>query len=1079
MKEFPRIYSLSTIGLIHHKEFDYKFHPFRTDFNGDSGVGKSMIADLIQLILVGADVFYSPTKAMDEREPEGMVLKVNNQGKEFGYAFLNLEMRPDRYLIIGCYIEAGSRSTQAFIIQAGYDWQNPAYLLNPLGFNQLLKGDEIQSPEALVTFLEDRGLHGKFWHRIKGYHEILYREKIVPLDLHVSDRALKDYAQILQSFARGQSLDTRKSDSLKHFLFGSQERNEIMDSYRKVLKDMETSVGEYGSNQREIERVTQKQEALLELKKKKTVAEGTREIWLTRNLIFCNQEVDRFDNELLENIKEYVVARQHAQLLKELLQTETTLIEQLLPELVRQRDVARRKFTELDGPYRRIQVVEDWLGQLSCTFPELSGYFGVNRQRKLAKDGLTRFLSGLRAKRLEMIFAEIPDKSNFRSLNQYLVEGTAELGEKIKEKEILQKYANIRDPDSLANWAISQNRVFTREEESAILKYQELPRRKSNNDDYLPHPAELILSLNIEGKDEKGFWINLQGIRTYIDYVIEPILNTADRRRIESYFEAYTSTLGEDISKLKQRLSLYKELEELVHALPRPAEILAAYANKEELLQYREISFLNISEELFQEHLDAYGRRDEIIERYTRSKEEDDIANEALTEASNRRRNYQTILKKVNLADPHPQTMHILGQYPVDSYIGPYALMKENVRGELTRAQDKQVFFEDGLESARQKMIKLGQLPEQKRLLDQARTAFASARSNYLEWHDTLPVDLAVVDYVTAPKEEYDAYIDAEKEYTHFYGMVIDTYIDSKEYLLADQSDFSTLAKNLLPEAFHDAVLGEGADADVIETIANYLKRINEKNRQLNNRKIQRIKDLLDEVDVVITSHENTVRRIDNFLKGGNSITGGYKARLRRTASVNYPREWMQFFREQLEDSIETVNSLQQKLAEKIDIEEMMKTAFVHCGGSGFVNASADKLLSPGSYYDLSFAMESDSGGINTGSTGQTYAAIALLCIARLSIATSEEGKTTEPAVRFIPIDEAEGLGSNYDLLYEIARKFDYQLLSMSISPMSQFKEGEQYVYILHRNPETEIKVNYTPLAILCEEDKTKSAYFV
>lgn len=49
-KNFPRIYSLSTVGIRNHYNSDYRFHPFRTDFVGDSGVGKSIIADVLQLI---------------------------------------------------------------------------------------------------------------------------------------------------------------------------------------------------------------------------------------------------------------------------------------------------------------------------------------------------------------------------------------------------------------------------------------------------------------------------------------------------------------------------------------------------------------------------------------------------------------------------------------------------------------------------------------------------------------------------------------------------------------------------------------------------------------------------------------------------------------------------------------------------------------------------------------------------------------------------------------------------------------------------------------------------------------------
>src|SRR4051812_15261764 len=121
MKQYPRIYSLSTLGLIHHQDFDYLFHPFRTDFIGESGSGKSMIADLIQLIFVGSDAFESATKATGKREPEGMVLTEGGHSKTMGYALLNIEMQPNKYLVAGAYIETGNRNVQAFIIQQGFD----------------------------------------------------------------------------------------------------------------------------------------------------------------------------------------------------------------------------------------------------------------------------------------------------------------------------------------------------------------------------------------------------------------------------------------------------------------------------------------------------------------------------------------------------------------------------------------------------------------------------------------------------------------------------------------------------------------------------------------------------------------------------------------------------------------------------------------------------------------------------------------------------------------------------------------------------------------------------------------------
>ena len=107
MKNYPRIYSLSTLGLIHHYENDYLFHNMRTDFVGDSGSGKSIIADLLQLIFVGSEMFESATRTMDEkRELDGLVLRTPHKGIDIGYAFLNIEIQSRHYIVIGCYLKA-------------------------------------------------------------------------------------------------------------------------------------------------------------------------------------------------------------------------------------------------------------------------------------------------------------------------------------------------------------------------------------------------------------------------------------------------------------------------------------------------------------------------------------------------------------------------------------------------------------------------------------------------------------------------------------------------------------------------------------------------------------------------------------------------------------------------------------------------------------------------------------------------------------------------------------------------------------------------------------------------------------
>jgi hypothetical protein len=161
-------------------------------------------------------------------------------------------------------------------------------------------------------------------------------------------------------------------------------------------------------------------------------------------------------------------------------------------------------------------------------------------------------------------------------------------------------------------------------------------------------------------------------------------------------------------------------------------------------------------------------------------------------------------------------------------------------------------------------------------------------------------------------------------------------------------------------------------------------------------------------------------------------------------------------------------------LRDSVSLEEKMINAFHAFGGHKGVKPKVEDLLNPNSYFKLNFRIESHATKrSNSGSTGQTYAAIALLCIARLSLVNkSSFNKNPPKGIRFMPIDEAEGLGSNFDMLYEIAGEFDYQIITMSINPLGKFKEGAQYIYMLSNNKEVPEDVNYPPLGIFCDADQ-------
>lgn len=839
---------------------------------------------------------------------------------------------------------------------------------------------------------------------------------------------------------------------------------------------MEAAIGQYGSNLKEIERVTQKQRVLLDLKLLKEEEIVYRKDWVDKRLRFTNQEVKTIERDLINDVKEYVSVKQHVAILVELLNTEITEIEGNIPIWKEAKQIATNRYEEVLPSHKQIDTVNVWLRDTNLSVTELELQFENDTRVRFQLDVLEQLTKELKLKKVEKEFEQINDKKSFELLNKFISDSRKAFQDDIDKKEILKKFANVNDPHSLAYWAIHQERPLSLEEESMVIRFQDLPREKpADSSDYLPIPGELFADLRIEEKESGGFWLNLKGIQRFVPYTAYPIFNTTDKNAITSYFEAYTNTIEEDIKILRYRLSVYKTIQEIILSLKTPLDSLNAYNQKEILLSHKQGPLSNISKENFETHIKSFKGKDAIEKTFGEAKIELDEITGRVSSTENTLRNLK-LLKARNTTQDNDAVQEVLSSEEFFAMVQKaednYEYVRQNIKGELTRAGDKEEFFQKRNYSAISTLSKSNTLPEKKRSLDEAIVEFNRAVEFYKMVNGSLPESYSAESYVTNPTIEHEAYIRAEQSYLAKYKGIIEQYIPSERFRFQEINDFRELAKYLLPEAFHDVIVAEKTESDLIETVATYLNRINDKNKLLNNRKIQKIKDLLHEVDVATSEQENIIRRIDNFLKNETSITGGYKARLKRSSSTIYPKEWMTVFRENLEDN---ATGLTSQLAEKIDLENMITTAFLNCGGHQSTDVSINKLLDPSVYYDLEFKMESSTGRVNKGSTGQTYAAIALLCIARLSVMSKDEEKKIQPAVRIMPIDEAEGLGSNYDMLYNIAKEYDYQLLSLSISPVGKFKDGEQFLYMLHKNMEVEEPVNYTPMAILCETDKTKN----
>src|SRR5665647_997511 len=125
MSNYPKIYSISTVGIRQHDNADYMLHSVRTDFTGNNGLGKSIIADLLQLIFVPLrDEWKSGTEGLDKDKRKIDSIPLEKDWIQFAYSFLNIEKTKGKFLTIGVFIPNTSRvPVRPFIIQQGEDFE--------------------------------------------------------------------------------------------------------------------------------------------------------------------------------------------------------------------------------------------------------------------------------------------------------------------------------------------------------------------------------------------------------------------------------------------------------------------------------------------------------------------------------------------------------------------------------------------------------------------------------------------------------------------------------------------------------------------------------------------------------------------------------------------------------------------------------------------------------------------------------------------------------------------------------------------------------------------------------------------
>lgn len=1008
--KYPKIHSISTVGILRHYNQDFLIHETRTDFIGNNGTGKSIIADLLQLIFIpDGDKFSFGTDAKDRR------LSALPHNTSEAYAFLNIEVLKDVFVTIGVRVGSGAKETipvRPFIIINQEDTTRP---INEVGFDRskLLYSKHFISNDNKIPLIKDLGKHIRDNHGLSlhyytkrkdknDYYDFLYKH-IVPINL-TKESSFKAFANILQSFSRAKSLKTTDSRSLKNFLF--EKSHEIEEAYHSKKEQLDGLLDSYKEMSEKIDELTAKQKALDELyswgQDKKTANDdylkakfnhAKREVEDANTdyeVVKTKLEEERSNKTNLEN--RISQANRNFQLLaKEIAYVENEIA------ILRSYKEKYAELNEIQQSISRLNTVE---------IPMIDFDFGDS------KENLTNYTdSGLIS--IAASYKILHEKYGSLSDIQQKCKEQGELieDEKQKLKSEVQNLKNVleifdhKKEGSLFNEVIKTKQALSKAQESVLYHlietYWQKPAISNNNKGELLRYVTDLAVLNeasiADDEDTNGYWVNFGSIVEYVPQINEDKRLLEDPENIEMALKEAANTISHSIKQLEQKfqgLGLFQtgELSE-VEGIDLVAEIVDwRKIVKEAYLTHH---FKDRIEQRRNEYDKVKARLEQLESQITIPLQKDNLEQQVKQRetllATKRDQNNSCIAKKSGFDN---ELKHCIAN--ISSFEKGIQDKKETLKNaelnlaEISENEIREYFKELLLES-------------------EAKTPYSKEDVEALkEVHEH-------------KKLEYDAcYQRIAKIFS------VEENPEIKEQYREKSYGYPILEKVLLGQ------IGRKDD------ISGALHNCNNKRLEFARMIRENIINIFSKTNEEYESCIKKVRDLNNFFKK-HKISNQYYFKIERSDPANFDISWI---RKLEEKGISLFDEIQ--FGDSVHIDDLIQGFFKKASGLKEKIKLSD-LLNPKTYFELATKMVNDEGVENSGSTGETYTAIVLLGIGRLSVLSEKE-----EGLRFIILEEIANLDkTNFGTFPNIAKDFGYQIMTMTPSPYGSDSSEGWYLHHL------------------------------
>lgn len=1020
---YPKIYSLSTAGIIKHYNHDYLFHHKRTDFIGPNGVGKSILADLLQLMFI-----YDRELVRFGTEDVKQTRYIHTLPHLTGcaYCFLNIIIQKDKFITIGIQIQNQERRRIIpFVIAKSADLSIDVAQL-ALDKSELLFSKDLIANGAIPDLQElaevlinERKLKLSFFksrEAVNDYYNFLSNKEILPINLS-KENNLKAFAKVIQSFSKAKTLKLsgkEASKNLKEFLFEDTDED-IASDFDKEKNALEKVLREYKRLNDDIQILRNKQKWLDDLRHQDDTAQALFKEFKIGEASNCylnhitqqrleaeGKEHLLHQDDALRKLKE-LIAKIPA--IEKIIKKQTEAAEENYNQIYRYKQLTEH-FDKLKAELIELKMImlpkidKSWIDHVPKVDIAIRTVKDIKNDIKFVAPYLERYNT--------LVNIETARGNQLDELSKLTGQINAE---KEKKKRLLDLLSNNNE-DSLLSWYVTNIPVLSEEQIQAVLYFATLPTSETQfpqNGTRVISPEELR-DFKVS-KSETGIWLKSGALSEFVTHNPDAYLLTSHselNQRVQQLVGKANAELAQTQGKLQALNDIRDGLAYDKSMFEYEFDTSISEASKIEQLKVAIACLMQINEMKAKYEKEKAWHKDELGK----------------------------LQRQFNLRYSEPEVVARDLKIIKDRWVkranklSRYSGEKE---GELKSLEKDIANTRDDLDKVVRNLIEL------QKEFNQLRTDY------YRHFQENITQFNSEIKDLSALEQKYNDAYEAYKT----------TYIQTTSYFEETKSG-SNVAVNyeIQKHSYSFSELERALLGSRIKTTDDITAALQE----ANNNRTQIADNIRDSMIKIFTrtsdsyaGYKTQVQTINAFFVN-RKISGKYNFNVEFEPNPNIKIEDIQKmgydvrlaatrgelqFDQSITDFLEEFFKKMTRLKDKVPIAQ---------------------LLDPKTYFHLSTKLEDEFGEDISGSTGESYSAIALLGVARLSTQ-----KTKLKGLRFIILEELGSMdNTNFNIFPSIAEEFQYQIITMAPHTFNIGLSDEWYAHHLIKGKITD-KINYCP----------------